>query len=296
MANLDNDAVERLIERLRAAKPNCNHHANAGLCHEAAEALARQAGGQVSDDTVGWAHLNPDTGIEWSRNHPVESGECEDAEDIERMTLGQFRQRFQVSDDAIVRVLDVMPIFKAFVLGVQTKAGSGWNDGDVAYAVSAFRSALELHTLAPPTPNKAGQPSDKCPTCDAESPGDDEFCSDGFHAPGATYWPGQPSDDAGKLTPQFVAMSPLQKWETLALNGLLGTDEPWIEDMRQALKRQETALTSSPINEGVIEAGDELADKLWILRCDSRDALAREAAEKAIEAWNAAKLKERGQC
>lgn len=43
----------------------------------------------------------------------------------------------------------------------------------------------------------------------------------------------------GKLTAAFVAMTPLQKWEALALHGLLGTDEPWIEDMRRALKEQE---------------------------------------------------------
>lgn len=42
-----------------------------------------------------------------------------------------------------------------------------------------------------------------------------------------------------KLTPKFRTMSPLQKWEALVLSGLIGTDEPWIEDMRAALQRQE---------------------------------------------------------
>ncbi len=41
---------------------------------------------------------------------------------------------------------------------------------------------------------------------------------------------------SGQLTAEYLAMTPLQKWETLALNGLLGTDEPWIEDMRQVLR------------------------------------------------------------
>jgi len=38
----------------------------------------------------GWAYFNPDTGMEWSENHPVNSGECDDAEHIERMTYGAF--------------------------------------------------------------------------------------------------------------------------------------------------------------------------------------------------------------
>jgi hypothetical protein len=31
-----------------------------------------------------------------------------------------------------------------------------------------------------------------CPTCGAATPADNEFCSDGFHAPGETYWPVDP--------------------------------------------------------------------------------------------------------
>lgn len=44
--------------------------------------------------TKGWSHFNPDTGMEWSKNHPVESGECTDAADITKMTLGEFRRRY----------------------------------------------------------------------------------------------------------------------------------------------------------------------------------------------------------
>jgi len=51
--------------------------------------------------------------------------------------------------------------------------------------------------------------------------------------------------EAALLTPAFKAMTPLQKWETLVLSGLIGTDEPWIEDMRQALREQEAALAST---------------------------------------------------
>ena len=43
---------------------------------------------------TGWVHLNPDTGMEWARNHPMESGECDDAEMVEQMTYGEFMRRF----------------------------------------------------------------------------------------------------------------------------------------------------------------------------------------------------------
>ena len=42
----------------------------------------------------GFAYFNEDTGMEWSRNHPVESGEVPDATEIEAMTLGEFRHRW----------------------------------------------------------------------------------------------------------------------------------------------------------------------------------------------------------
>jgi hypothetical protein len=51
-------------------------------------------------------------------------------------------------------------------------------------------------------------------------------------------------DKKDKLTPAFLAMTPLQKWETLVLSGLIGTDEPWIENMRTALREQADAITT----------------------------------------------------
>lgn len=48
------------------------------------------------------------------------------------------------------------------------------------------------------------------------------------------------TDARSRLTPEYLAMSPLQKWETLTLHGLLGTDEPWIEDMRETLRARAT--------------------------------------------------------
>jgi hypothetical protein len=44
----------------------------------------------------------------------------------------------------------------------------------------------------------------------------------------------------------------------------------------------------------LVQAGDELADKLWILRCESCDKKSREAAEAALAMWNAAKAKAEG--
>lgn len=50
----------------------------------------------------------------------------------------------------------------------------------------------------------------------------------------ATPAPGVVNRD-DELTPEFRALSLLQKWETLTLHGLLGTNEPWIEHMRRGL-------------------------------------------------------------
>lgn len=37
-------------------------------------------------ESVGWLFLNPDTGVEFSKSHPVKSGEVPDAEDIQLAT------------------------------------------------------------------------------------------------------------------------------------------------------------------------------------------------------------------
>lgn len=48
---------------------------------------------EIASTEMGWAHFNPGTGMEWSRDHPVNSGECDDAERIERMTYAAFVAR-----------------------------------------------------------------------------------------------------------------------------------------------------------------------------------------------------------
>ncbi len=45
-----------------------------------------------------------------------------------------------------------------------------------------------------------------------------------------------------KLNPEYAKLSPRLKWGALAVNGLLGTDEPWIDDMDDALRAQEDEL------------------------------------------------------
>lgn len=49
---------------------------------------------RATDD--GFAYLCPDTGMEWSEQHPIKSGEVSDAERVKRMTLGEFRSRYPV--------------------------------------------------------------------------------------------------------------------------------------------------------------------------------------------------------
>lgn len=64
-----------------------------------------------------------------------------------------------------------------------------------------------------------------------------------------------------ELTPEFRAMTALQKWETLTLHGLLGTNEPWIENMRQHLKADAALRAADPIG-GIVSPswGDDYVD------------------------------------
>lgn len=59
-------------------------------------------------------------------------------------------------------------------------------------------------------------------------------------------------------------------------------------DLREFYTELRDALTAAQEEIARMRlAGDEIADKLWILRCDSRDQPAREAAEKAFAMWDA---------
>ena len=49
-------------------------------------------------DEAGWSYFNEDTGMEWSRNHPIESGEVPDATEVERMTYEMFRTAYGYDD------------------------------------------------------------------------------------------------------------------------------------------------------------------------------------------------------
>lgn len=48
----------------------------------------------------------------------------------------------------------------------------------------------------------------RCPTCNALDPDESEFCSDGFHAPGETYWPPEPTPSRSAVSEELKAMSP----------------------------------------------------------------------------------------
>jgi hypothetical protein len=50
-------------------------------------------------DVIGYAFHNPDTGMEWSEDHPRESGEVPDAGRCQRMTLTGFREKYGVGGD-----------------------------------------------------------------------------------------------------------------------------------------------------------------------------------------------------
>lgn len=72
-------------------------------------------------------------------------------------------------------------------------------------------------------------------------------------------WMDKPVPDQGVvLTDVFKAMNGLQKWETLVLNGLIGTDEPWIEAMRDTLREDQAKITV--LAEGLEDALEDLLD------------------------------------
>lgn len=60
------------------------------------EECARIAEGFSPDhapDEKGWSYFNPDTGPEWTPQHPWRSGECPDAASVTRMTFGRWANK-----------------------------------------------------------------------------------------------------------------------------------------------------------------------------------------------------------
>lgn len=53
-----------------------------------------------SGNTRGYAFFNPDTGMEWSANHPRDSGEVDDATAIRPMRFCTFRRQYMDATDA----------------------------------------------------------------------------------------------------------------------------------------------------------------------------------------------------
>ncbi len=54
----------------------------------------------------------------------------------------------------------------------------------------------------------------------------------------------KPVEGDALLTEAFKALNGRDKWETLVLSGLIGTDEPWIPAMTETLRREAAALAS----------------------------------------------------
>lgn len=50
---------------------------------------------------VGWLYHNPDTGLEWSEQHPVESGETPDAEDVREATATELHRQMIMDWDEL---------------------------------------------------------------------------------------------------------------------------------------------------------------------------------------------------
>jgi len=71
--------------------------------------------------------------------------------------------------------------------------------------------------------------------------------------------------EGNRLTPQFIAMNGRDKWETLVLSGLIGTDEPWIEAMRDTLRQEADTI------EALLSRVDKLEERLtncFNIACD----------------------------
>ena len=45
-------------------------------------------------NTRGYGFFNPDTGMEWSLDHPIDSGQVTDAQDVRPMTFSTFRRQY----------------------------------------------------------------------------------------------------------------------------------------------------------------------------------------------------------
>jgi hypothetical protein len=58
----------------------------------------------MSEDHHGWIFHNPDTGMEWSEDHPIDSGEVPDAEAVQAATAGVLHAYLM---DAWSRIYDL---------------------------------------------------------------------------------------------------------------------------------------------------------------------------------------------
>ena len=144
------------------------------MLHQRGERIAQAA----PAPHYGWIFLNPDTGIEWSEQHPVESGEAVDAENVRPATLAELKAQMvsawsdlmdrEASDDRAPDPSDGLR--EAWIAGAQAvhaewlranEAGESPPRGDPEFGEAAddYASSAAVTELATPAP-----PWDQC-TC-----------------------------------------------------------------------------------------------------------------------------------
>jgi type II secretory pathway component HofQ len=51
----------------------------------------------MSEETVGWLYYNPDTGIEFDTDHPINSGKIEDAQNVRPATAANLLEELKLA-------------------------------------------------------------------------------------------------------------------------------------------------------------------------------------------------------
>lgn len=91
------EAARALIEPLRATVLWQNANPNVMKAADLLAALADLADAQAQD---GWLYHCPDSGLEWSEDHPHESGQCTDATDVRPATVENLKAQLLDSWEA----------------------------------------------------------------------------------------------------------------------------------------------------------------------------------------------------
>ncbi len=114
---------------------------------------AEQRGRELEQARVsdGWLYHNPDTGEEWSENHPVESGEVPDAENVRPATATAFQNELIPAWEEIERLNKEIAVLSKKAkdterldwLARQFKTGTVYMSGDCTFAPNHRVHALK---------------------------------------------------------------------------------------------------------------------------------------------------------